>query len=83
MERRDRMTIMTKTVIDTQANTETVVEMTAEEIAQLTAIREKALADLAEQEAANAVKETLKASARLKLVSGEPLTEEEAATIVL
>ena len=59
------------------------IEMTAEEIAQL----QSAQAEKAEQE--NQYKtqienhETLKASAKAKLIAGEALTEEEANTIVL
>ena len=62
---------------------EQYIPLTAEEIAQ----READAADAAEAQAAReaeaAALEALKASARQKLVSGQPLTEEEAATLVL
>mgnify|MGYP001487524357 CR=1 FL=1 len=58
-------------------------DMTPEEEAQL----EQDRADLAiaktERENAEQAKENLKASAKAKLIAGEPLTEEEADTIVL
>jgi hypothetical protein len=74
---------LTKTIIDCSAKTVEVVPFTAEEIAQW----EIDKADLAErkaaEEAAIAARDALKASAKAKLVAGQPLTEEEAATIVL
>ena len=39
--------------------------------------------ELQERQEAEQTKETLKASAKQKLINGEPLTEEEADTIVL
>lgn len=75
----------TATAIEVNCSTGEVTErpLTAEEIAQ----READAAAFAEQKAAEeAAAETLaalKASARAKLVAGTPLTEEEAATLVL
>jgi hypothetical protein len=70
-----------------EANCETGVvtetELTPEEVAAHEAISAAMLAAEQEREAAFAARETLKESARAKLVAGEPLTEEEAATIVL
>ena len=65
-----------------QINNE-LVDLTAEELAQ----READIADAKERQAKNEKKmldkENLKASAKTKLIAGEPLTEEEANTIVL
>lgn len=57
--------------------------LTAEEIAQHQADVAAAEANKAAAEAAAATLAALKASAKAKLVSGTPLTEEEAATLVL
>lgn len=56
---------------------------TAEEIAQYEADVAANTARRAEETAAAEALAALKASAKAKLVAGEPLTEEEAATIVL
>lgn len=62
---------------------EAVVPLTAEEIAQREAdAAAYAEAEAARQAAADALA-TLKASAKAKLVAGQPLTEEEADTLVL
>jgi|11_taG_2_1085331.scaffolds.fasta_scaffold26854_2 hypothetical protein len=59
------------------------IEMTAAEISELQSVQ----AEKAEQEnqykTQNENYETLKASAKAKLIAGEALTEEEANTIVL
>jgi hypothetical protein len=72
-----------KAVWDGETNTWSEVELTAEEIA----IREELIASSAAAEAERIAAEealaTLKASARAKLIAGEPLTEEEAATLVI
>jgi hypothetical protein len=64
-----------------------LVDMTAEEItARETEISEMTASITARQEQEQADKEAkdnLKASAKAKLIAGEPLTEEEADTIVL
>jgi hypothetical protein len=70
-------------VIDISAGTETVVPYTDEEWEQskldrIAAQEAKAARDVEEARIAE-----LKVSARTKLVAGEPLTEEEAALIVL
>ena len=57
--------------------------MTGAEIAQMEADRVAAEARKAEEVAAAQALADLKASARAKLVSGTPLTEEEAATLVI
>jgi hypothetical protein len=59
------------------------VEMTDAEVAQLDADIAAAAEQKAEEEAAEEALAALKASAKAKLMAGQPLTEEEAATIVL
>lgn len=62
---------------------ETLVEFTAEEYAQAEA-NALALAEAESRRQAEAeALEALKVSARAKLVAGQPLTAEEAATLVL
>lgn len=72
-----------KTVVDCSTNTVEVVPFTAEEIAQWEIDKAAHEARIAAETAAAEAKVALKASAKAKLVAGEPLTEEEAATIVL
>lgn len=62
---------------------EQYIPLTEEEIAQREADAAAYAEEQAAREAEAAAKEALKASARQKLVSGQPLTEEEAATLVL
>ena len=59
------------------------IPLTEEELAQRELDRIAAEAAEAERLQAEQEREALKASARAKLVSGEPLTEEEAALLVL
>lgn len=75
----------TLTIVEVNCTTGAVVErpMTAEEIAQREADVIAAAAYKAEQDAAVAALAALKTSAKSKLIAGQPLTEEEAATIVL
>jgi hypothetical protein len=73
------------TAIEVNCSTGEVIErpLTAEEIAANEAAAAQAEVDrVAAEEAATALA-ALKASARSKLVAGQPLTEEEAATLVL
>ena len=60
-----------------------VQDMTAEEIAQGEQDTINANARKDAEETANQEKADLKASAKQKLINGEPLTEKEADTIVL
>ena len=75
--------VLTKVVVDCSTGEQTIVPLTAEEITQ----READAAAFAEAEAARVAAEeakaALKASAKAKLVSGQPLTEEEAAVLVI
>ncbi len=77
------MTNPTRIEINCTTGEESVIELTAEEIAQREA---DALAFAAQQEeaaqAATALA-ALKASAKAKLISGQPLTAEEADTLVI
>ena len=59
------------------------VDLTAEEISQTETDRANAQAEKTAEDNAKAEKDALKASAKAKLIAGEPLTEEEADTIVL
>jgi hypothetical protein len=72
-----------KIIVNCETGDVQELPLTEEEIAQ----READAAQFAEEQAAReaeaAAKEALKASARAKLVAGTPLTEEEAATLVL
>tara|TARA_Y100000592_G_scaffold90717_1_gene149761 strand:- start:42 stop:269 length:228 start_codon:yes stop_codon:yes gene_type:complete len=58
-------------------------DMTPEEQASYDADVAKAQAEATERAEAKQAKEDLKASAKAKLIAGEPLTEDEANTIVL
>lgn len=74
---------LTRIEYDATTKTETIIELTAEEIAQLEKDKAEAEAVMAQREAERIRIDALKVSAKAKLVAGEPLTEEEAATIVL
>lgn len=71
------------TIMNCETGEVTIVPLTADELAA----REQAAIDIAEQrknrEAEAQRIADLKESAKAKLIAGEPLTEEEAATIVL
>jgi hypothetical protein len=69
--------------IDCSTGIQTERPMTAEELANREALISESARIQAEQEAAAEALATLKASARAKLVAGTPLTEEEAATLVI
>ena len=58
----------------------TLRDMTVEEQAQLDADQAKVVVDA---ETKIAERETVKSSAKAKLIAGEPLTEEEADTVVI
>lgn len=75
----------TPIVVEVNCTTGEVVErlMTAEEIAQSELDAANAATRRAKEEQAKEVIAALKASARAKLVAGTPLTEEEAATLVI
>jgi hypothetical protein len=77
------MTNPTRIEINCATGEESIIELTAEEIAQQEA---DALAAVAQQEEAAQAAEALaalKASAKAKLIAGTPLTAEEADTLVI
>jgi hypothetical protein len=77
------MSVPTKIVIDCAAGTRKEIPLSAEEIAEREALAAQAELDrIAQEEAAQALAD-LKASAKAKLISGLPLTAEEADTLVL
>jgi hypothetical protein len=73
----------TKIIVDCATGEQKILPLTSAEIAQ----RDQDAAAAAEaqeaREEAAAALEALKASAKAKLVAGTPLTEEEAATLVI
>ena len=73
----------TRIEINCETGIESIIELTDAEIAQMEADRVAAEARKAEEDAAAQALADLKTSARAKLVSGEKLTAEEAATIIL
>jgi len=74
---------MKKIIINTENPNGLEVELTAEEISQRETDIAEAQEDKIAFENARTAKETLKASAKAKLIAGEALTEDEANTIVL
>lgn len=72
-----------KLIVDLEKGTQEYVDLTAQEIAEM----DQRAAAYAEAETLRATEaeriETLKESAKAKLVAGEPLTEEEAATLII
>ena len=77
------MTKPTRLEFNCETGVETVIELTDAEIAQIEADRLAFETRLAEEAAAEEAKAALKASAKAKLVAGQPLTEEEAAVLVI
>jgi hypothetical protein len=74
------MTKLTKVIVDCTTGEETILPMTAEEIADLEALRVVAEAEMATREAEAQVKADAKVSALAKLAA-LGLTEEEAKAI--
>ena len=72
-----------KLVVDCSTGEQQYIPLTAEEIAEREAMAAQAAEDEAAREAEAEALAALKASAKAKLVAGEPLTEEEAAVLVL
>ena len=73
----------TKIIINCETGEETVIELTDAEVAELAYQAELAAEKKAEEDAAKAALEALKASAKAKLIAGQPLTAEEADTLIL
>ena len=75
--------VLTKVVVDCSTGVTEIVPLTAEEIAQREVDAEAYAIEQAERTAAAEALATLKASAKAKLIAGEPLTSEEADTLVI
>lgn len=73
----------TKVIVDCSTGETQVLPLTAEEIAQREADRITAEAEATARAEAQAALDALKASAKAKLIAGEPLTAEEAETLVV
>jgi hypothetical protein len=73
---------LTKIIVNCETGVTEVVDLTAEEIAQLEADQAQAELDREAQVTEAARIEALKVSARAKLVAGETLTADEAALII-
>lgn len=74
---------LTKIIVDCSTGEQSVVELSAEEIAEREAMAAEFAAQEAQRQAELEAKETLRQSAISKLVAGQPLTEEEAALLVV
>ena len=72
-----------KLVVDLAAGTHEYVDLTAEEIQQRELDAIQYATEQAARDAEAAARDALKASAKAKLVAGEPLTAEEADTLVI
>jgi hypothetical protein len=72
-----------KLVVDLAKGTQEYIDLTPAEIAERDQMQAAAEERQAQREAEAAAKEELKISARAKLVAGEPLTDEEAAVLVI
>jgi len=73
----------TRIEVNCETGVETIIELTDEEIAQREVDAAAYAAAEAERTAAAEALAALKTSAKAKLVAGTPLTEEEAATLVI
>jgi len=73
----------TRIEINCETGVESIIELTDAEVAQMEADHVASEARKAEEDAAAQALTDLKMSARAKLVAGTPLTEEEAATLVI
>ena len=72
-----------KLIVDKENPNGVLVDMTAEEIADNETKTQASIERKAQAETDKQAKENLKASAKAKLIAGDPLTAEEADTIVL
>jgi hypothetical protein len=77
------MTRPTRIEVNCETGVQSIIELTDAEIAQREADAVEFAARKAEEDKAAEALSALKTSAKAKLIAGEPLTEEEAATIVL
>jgi len=74
---------LTKVIVDCSTGVQSIVPLTAEEIAQREIDIAAAEEARAAREADEAAKAALKESAKAKLIAGQPLTAEEAAVLVI
>jgi len=74
---------MKKIIIDALTGEETLVDLTTEEISENETNAQQRAEAIEAKRIADENHANLKASAKQKLINGEPLTEEEADTIVL
>jgi hypothetical protein len=74
---------LTKIVVNCETGVQEIIPLTAEEIAQREADAAAFAVAEAERVAQAEALAALKASAKAKLIAGEPLTAEEASTIVI
>ena len=72
-----------KLIVDLEKGTQQYVDLTAQEIAEMDQRQAEAAEQQLLREQDAAAKEALKESAKAKLVAGEPLTEDEAAVLVI
>ena len=73
----------TRIEINCTTGVESIIELTDAEVAQMEADAAAAAERQAAEDAAKAALAALKTSAKAKLVAGQPLTAEEADTLVL
>jgi hypothetical protein len=73
----------TKIIINCETGVQEEIELTDEEVAQREIDAAAYAVEQAEREAAAEAKAALKASAKAKLIAGQPLTAEEADVLVL
>jgi hypothetical protein len=74
---------LTKVIVDCSTGVQSIVPLTAEEIAQREIDMAAAEEARTAREADEAAKAALKESAKAKLIAGEPLTAEEAAVLII
>ncbi len=74
--------IPTRLVIDCSTGERQIIPLTAEEIAEREEMAAQAEADRLEREQAATALAALKASAKAKLIAGEPMTEAEASVLI-
>jgi len=77
------MTILTRVDINCTTGEVTEIPLTPEEIAENEAYLQAMIAREEEEKAVADALATLKASAKAKLIAGEPLTAEEADTLLI
>lgn len=74
---------LNKIIVDCAKGTQTIVPLTAAEIAERDQAAAKYAEEQAQREADAQALQALKDSAKAKLIAGEKLTDEEAAAIVI